>query len=135
LFLDVLLVHRNRGGGGRRGGGGVGNTCIRVRLSLGLLFGHFPPGRTIWRPQLVLARGCSISLSVLSPEGEAGRCCRYGVAVDVERAATLYAQGRSLRQIAAERGVHWSMEHQGRMLPRLGLEEIDGHIAYEIAVL
>jgi hypothetical protein len=95
----------------------------------------FPPGRTIWRPQLVVARGCSVSLSVLSPEGEAGRCCRYGVAVDVERAATLYAQGRSLRQIAAERGVHWSMEHQGRMLARLGLEKIDGHIAYEIAVL
>jgi hypothetical protein len=33
---------------------------------------------------------------------------RYGVAVDVERAANLYAQGRTLRQIGAELGVHWS---------------------------
>jgi hypothetical protein len=29
--------------------------------------------------------------------------------VDVQRAADLYAQGRSLRQIGAELGVHWSM--------------------------
>ena len=33
---------------------------------------------------------------------------RYGGAVDVKRAADLYAQGRSLRQIGAELGVHWS---------------------------
>ena len=33
---------------------------------------------------------------------------RYGVAVDVKRAADLYAQGWTLRQIGAELGVHWS---------------------------
>jgi hypothetical protein len=32
----------------------------------------------------------------------------YGGAVDVERAADLYAQGWTLRQIGAELGVHWS---------------------------
>jgi hypothetical protein len=32
----------------------------------------------------------------------------YRSAVDVKRAADLYAQGRSLRQIGAELGVHWS---------------------------
>ena len=31
--------------------------------------------------------------------------CRYGVAMDVKRAADLYAQGRTLRQIGAELGV------------------------------
>src|SRR5688572_18133611 len=40
---------------------------------------------------------------------------RYGDAVDVQRAADLYAQGRTLRQIGAELGVHWSMvSHQLR---------------------
>ena len=33
---------------------------------------------------------------------------RYVAAVDVKRAADLYAQGRTLRQIGAELGVHWS---------------------------
>jgi predicted DNA-binding transcriptional regulator AlpA len=33
---------------------------------------------------------------------------RYGGAVDVKRAADLYAQGWTLRQIGAELGVHWS---------------------------
>jgi catechol 2,3-dioxygenase-like lactoylglutathione lyase family enzyme len=33
---------------------------------------------------------------------------RYGDAVDVKRAADLYAQGRTLRRIGAELGVHWS---------------------------
>ncbi len=33
---------------------------------------------------------------------------RYGGGVDVKRAADLYAQGRTLRQIGAELGVHWS---------------------------
>ena len=33
---------------------------------------------------------------------------RYGVAVDVNRAADLYAQGWTLRQIGAELGVHWT---------------------------
>ena len=37
---------------------------------------------------------------------------RYGGAVDVERAADLYAQGRTLRQIGAELGVHWSVSYQ-----------------------
>jgi predicted DNA-binding transcriptional regulator AlpA len=37
---------------------------------------------------------------------------RYGGAVDVQRAADLYAQGRTLRQIAAELGVHWSTVSQ-----------------------
>jgi hypothetical protein len=32
---------------------------------------------------------------------------RYGVAVDVKRAADLYSQGWTLRQIGAELGVHW----------------------------
>ena len=32
----------------------------------------------------------------------------YGGAVEVNRAADLYAQGRTLRQIGAELGVHWS---------------------------
>jgi hypothetical protein len=36
------------------------------------------------------------------------RVTRYGDAVDVDRAADMYAQGRSLRQIGAELGVHWS---------------------------
>jgi hypothetical protein len=33
---------------------------------------------------------------------------RYGGAVDVKRAADLYAQGRTLRQIGAELGVPWT---------------------------
>jgi Sigma-70, region 4 len=33
---------------------------------------------------------------------------RYGDAVDVNCAADLYSQGRTLRQIGAELGVHWS---------------------------
>jgi DNA-directed RNA polymerase specialized sigma24 family protein len=33
---------------------------------------------------------------------------RYGGAVDVKRAAALYGQGWTLRQIGAELGVHWS---------------------------
>jgi hypothetical protein len=33
---------------------------------------------------------------------------RYRSAVDVKRAANLYAQGRTLRQIGAELGVYWS---------------------------
>jgi DNA-binding transcriptional ArsR family regulator len=38
---------------------------------------------------------------------------RYRSAVDVQRAADLYAQGRSVRQIGAELGVHWStVSHQ-----------------------
>jgi hypothetical protein len=41
---------------------------------------------------------------------------RYGCAVDVKRAADLYAQGRSLGEIGAELGVHWSTVSQ--QLPR-----------------
>src|SRR5215213_6343814 len=37
---------------------------------------------------------------------------RYGGAVDVKRAADLYGQGWTLRQIAAELGVHWSTVRQ-----------------------
>jgi hypothetical protein len=52
------------------------------------------------------------------PQPERARCrtaTRYGVAVDVERAADLYAQGRSLRQIGAELGVPWTaVGHQLR---------------------
>jgi hypothetical protein len=33
---------------------------------------------------------------------------RYGGAVDVKRAADMYSRGWTLRQIAAEPGVHWS---------------------------
>jgi hypothetical protein len=33
---------------------------------------------------------------------------RYGVVVDIERAADLYVQGWTLRQIGAELDVHWS---------------------------
>ena len=36
----------------------------------------------------------------------------YAAAVDVKRAADLYAQGWTLRQIAAELGVHWSTVSQ-----------------------
>ena len=42
------------------------------------------------------------------PGGEPATTTRYVGAVDVKRAADLYAQGRSLRQIGAELGVHWS---------------------------
>jgi hypothetical protein len=45
------------------------------------------------------------------PQPERARCrtaTRYGGAVDVGRAADLYGQGRTLRQIGAELGVHWS---------------------------
>jgi hypothetical protein len=44
---------------------------------------------------------------------------RYRGAVDVKRAADLYAQGRSLRQIGAELGVHWSTVSQ--QLQKAGL--------------
>jgi hypothetical protein len=44
---------------------------------------------------------------------------RYGGAVDVERAAALYAQGWTLRQIGAELGVHWSTV--GQQLRRAGI--------------
>ena len=55
-------------------------------------------------PFLAPCRGCSDSLNVLSPEQDPwGR--RYGGAVDVKRAADLYAQGWTLRQIGAELGV------------------------------
>jgi hypothetical protein len=37
---------------------------------------------------------------------------RYGGAVDVERAADLYAQGWTLRQVGAELGVRWSTVSQ-----------------------
>ena len=37
---------------------------------------------------------------------------RYAAAVDVKRAADLYAQGWTLRQIGAELGVHWSTVSQ-----------------------
>jgi predicted transcriptional regulator len=37
---------------------------------------------------------------------------RYGDAVDVKRAADLYTQGWTLRQIGAELGVHWSAVSQ-----------------------
>jgi hypothetical protein len=43
----------------------------------------------------------------------------YSVAVDVDRAADLYAQGRTLRQIGAELGVHWSTVSQ--QLQRAGI--------------
>jgi hypothetical protein len=42
-------------------------------------------------------------------------------AVDVGRAADLYAQGRTLRQIGAELGVHWSTV--GQQLQRAGVTE------------
>jgi Sigma-70, region 4 len=45
--------------------------------------------------------------------------CRYGDAVDVKRATDLYAQGRTLRQIGAELGVHWSTV--GQQLQRAGV--------------
>ena len=44
---------------------------------------------------------------------------RYGDAVDVQRAADLYAQGWTLRQIGAELGVHWSTVSQ--QLQRAGI--------------
>jgi IS30 family transposase len=39
--------------------------------------------------------------------------------VDIKRAADLYAQGRTLRQIGAELGVHWSTV--GQQLQRAGV--------------
>jgi hypothetical protein len=52
------------------------------------------------------------------PQPERARCrtaTRYGGAVDVNRAADLYTQGRSLRQIGAELGVPWTaVSHQLR---------------------
>jgi hypothetical protein len=44
---------------------------------------------------------------------------RYGGAVDVRRAADLYARGRTLRQIGAELGVHWSTVSE--QLPSAGI--------------
>jgi predicted DNA-binding transcriptional regulator AlpA len=44
---------------------------------------------------------------------------RYRGAVDVKRAADLYAQGRTLRQLGAELGVHWSTVSQ--QLQRVGV--------------
>jgi hypothetical protein len=43
---------------------------------------------------------------IIAIEQVAGR--RYGGAVDVKRAADLYAQDWTLRQIGVELGVHWS---------------------------
>jgi hypothetical protein len=59
------------------------------------------------------------SLNVRSPEQVAwGR--RYGDAVDVERAADLYAQGWTLRQIGAELGITWTVVgHQFRQAHQL----------------
>jgi hypothetical protein len=42
------------------------------------------------------------------PIGRCGSGCRYGGALDVKRAADLYALGLTLREIGAELGVHWS---------------------------
>jgi transposase-like protein len=44
---------------------------------------------------------------------------RHGGAVDVQRAADLYAQGLTLRQIGAELGVHWSTVSE--QLQRVGI--------------
>jgi hypothetical protein len=44
---------------------------------------------------------------------------RYGCAVDVQRAADLYAQGRSLGQLGAELGVPWTAV--GHQLRRAGV--------------
>jgi hypothetical protein len=44
---------------------------------------------------------------------------RYGGAMDVERAADLYAKGWALRQIGAELGVHWSTV--GQQLQNVGV--------------
>jgi hypothetical protein len=44
---------------------------------------------------------------------------RYGLAVDVKRAADLYGQGWTLRQIGAELGVHWGTV--GQQLQRAGV--------------
>jgi hypothetical protein len=44
---------------------------------------------------------------------------RYRCAVDVKHAADLYAQGRTLRKINAELGVHWSTV--GQQLQRAGV--------------
>jgi Helix-turn-helix domain len=55
-------------------------------------------------PFLAPCRGRCDSLNVLFPEQDVwGR--RYRSAVDIKRAAELYAQGHSLRQIGAELGV------------------------------
>jgi len=54
-------------------------------------------------PASQVCRRVSSSLSRLRQVGPS-----YGVGVDVKRAADLYAQGRSLREIGAELGVHWS---------------------------
>ncbi len=61
---------------------------------------------------------CTCERCVLSPDRmQYGR--RYGDAVDVERAADLYAQGWTVRQIGAELGVHWSTVSQ--QLQRAGV--------------
>jgi len=52
-------------------------------------------------------------------DGVRPRSARYGGAVDVKHAADLYAQGRTLRQIGAELGVHWSTVSQ--QLQRAGI--------------
>jgi hypothetical protein len=49
------------------------------------------------------------------PQPERARCraaTRYGGAAEVDRAADLYTQGWTLRQIGAELGVHWSTVSQ-----------------------
>jgi hypothetical protein len=55
-----------------------------------------------------IARSLAATKSSVSPTSYR----RYGGAVDLKRAADLYAQGRTLRQIGAELGVHWSTVSQ-----------------------
>ena len=53
---------------------------------------------------------------------------RYGGAVNDKRAADLYAQGRTPRQISAELGVHWATVrerlHQAGVTMRRGAGEL-----------
>jgi predicted DNA-binding transcriptional regulator AlpA len=56
--------------------------------------------------------------------GRKPRLGRYGDAVDVKRAAELYSQGWTLRQIGAELGVHWSTVSQ--QLQRAGIRMRSG---------
>jgi Homeodomain-like domain len=51
-----------------------------------------------------LLAAAAVTLNILSPEQDVW-VRRYGVAVDLNRAADLYAQGWTVRQIAAELGV------------------------------
>ena len=87
---------------------------FRVGLRVGRSTAHSAAvrPRSLWTKNRsecssIRRRDLSVSISLIPC-----RASGYGDAVDVERAADLYAQCRTLGEVGAELGVHWSTVSQ-----------------------